>query len=482
MLTEQFRNSKKYKATSPYHTAPDTDSVNYLTDLNFVQTESAKNFFLPENRPIGYRLFAEAANKAGGVISLKHFVKNIFIISDPLIAKELLTTHASKLVRKGIMNNLLRTHIGDSVLTLSGKEWLPLRQAINPSLTDSAVTSYLPSIINSFAKRMDHWLDQSRSKQIAIDQVEIYTTLYYVVSKLLFGVRFDKEDIDKLIEYDFSMFSLWRELAPRIISPPSWVPLTLENRIKRLTVKTDKILQEYLVKFQEHSESRQSNYCILTSVIAGESTKNRCPLRFNHKKPIDLIKTLFYAATFTTALTLEWALRILSTREDLWETIKTEIDTLVADDLSIINAMPNLIKTKAFVLEVARLYSVLPSVFKTASSDINFSLGFIPRGSAVITSIHGIHTNSLYWEDPFAIKLDRFILNGFTPEAYWPFSLGANSCPGRTLALSELVAALALIVRRFNILSQPNLSLEGGCEGQVLKPLYPGNYLFEPRH
>lgn len=446
-----------------------------------MQAESANNFFLPNNRPIRYRLFAKAANKAGGAISFKHFGKNIFIISDPLIAKELLTTHTSKLVRKGIINNLLRTLMGDSVLTVSGKEWLALRQAINPSLTDSAVTSYLPSIINSYAKKMDQWLDQSRSKEIAIDQAEIFATLYFVVSKLLFGVRFENEDIDQLIEYDLAVFSLMGEFAPRIISYPSWVPLTSKNRIKRLTLKTEKILQGYLVKFQMHSESRQSNSCILASVIAGESTKNRCPLQFKHKKQIDLVKTLFYAATLTTASTLEWALKILSSRQDLWETIKAEIDTFVTDDASIISAMPSLIRTKAFVLEVARLYSVVPSVVKTAASDINFSKGFIPRGSLVNISIHGIHTNPLYWEDPLAIKLDRFMLNSFFPDAYWPFSLGAHSCPGRTLALSELVAALALIVRRFNILSQPNLSLEGSCDSILINPLYPDNYLFEPR-
>ena len=138
-------------------------------------------------------------------------------------------------------------------------------------------------------------------------------------------------------------------------------------------------------------------------------------------------------------------------------------------------------KTRAFVLEVMRCYPAVPSILKEAVSDISCSFGVIPKGSAVIVSIHGIHTNPLYWQNPAEFSMDRFELNASHHETFWTFGLGSHACPGRMLAISEVMIVIALLVRRFCVVSQPSMSLDVNCPSIFLEPMDNQAFLLKPR-
>ena len=141
-----------------------------------------KEIFSPRNRPVRYQRFAEAANEAGGVVWIKFLKKKILVVSDPLVAKELYTKHAAGLTRSGISNKIVEHMIGRSVLTVNGDEWIHLRQDINPSLSDSAVDTYLPLIVDSYIRRFDKWVDGLSSRIISIPPKELFANSYYVKS------------------------------------------------------------------------------------------------------------------------------------------------------------------------------------------------------------------------------------------------------------------------------------------------------------
>ena len=443
---------------------------------------SAAEICTKKNRPIRYQLFGEAANEAGGVVWMKYLRKKILVISDPLIAKELYTKHSSCLIRSGISNGLMKSMIGSSVLTVDGEEWLHLRQDINPSLNDASVDAYLPAIIETYSRHFDKWFERVSSDPVSIYAKDFLQGSYFVKSKLIFGECFSEEEATILTDNDTACLSFLAKIAPSGLNLPSWVPFSAKYSLKKLNGISARILIKYLDGYLDRSSNGMVSNCILDSIYKERLTRGRCPLQFGQQKQIDLIKTLFYSATATTSMTILWALRILSSKPQVFEIIKNEIDSLFIDPSSLLEVFPLMHKTRAFVLEVLRIYPSVPSVLKEASSDIRSSIGVIPKGSAVIVSLHGIHMNPLYWDDPSEFRLERFELNASHHETFWTFGgLGSHACPGKTLAVSELIIVLALVVRRFSVVFQPSIDLNGNCESVLLGPIDNQAILLEPR-
>ena len=446
------------------------------------QFVNAAEIFAKKNRPIRYQLFGEVANEAGGVIWMKYFRKKILVISDPLIAKELYTKHSSSLIRSGISNGIMKWMMGSSVLTIDGEEWLHLRQDINPSLNDASVDSYLPAIVETYARYFNKRLEQASSDAVSIYAKDFLKGSYFVKSKLIFGECFSEEEVTMLVDNDTACFSFLAKIAPSGLNIPSWVPFSAKYSLKKLNGISARIFTKYLDDYLNRSSNGMASNCILDSIYKERLTRGRCPLQFGQQKKIDLIKTLFYSSTATTSTTILWALRILSSKPQVLEIIKDEIDSLFIYTSSLLEVFPLMHKTRAFVLEVLRIYPSVPSVLKEASCDISSSIGVIPKGSAVIVSLHGIHMNPLYWDDPSEFRLERFELNASHHETFWTFGgLGSHACPGKMLAVSELIIVLALILRRFSVVFQPSIDLNGYCESVLLGPIDNQAILLEPR-
>ena len=64
-----------------------------------------------------------------------------------------------------------------------------------------------------------------------------------------------------------------------------------------------------------------------------------------------------------------------------------------------------------------------------------------------------IHKNGDYWEDPETFNPDRWMVEGFEPKKYSfiMFGGGLRICPGRKLAMIELVSLMVLLNRKYEI-------------------------------
>ncbi|GBB84830.1 hypothetical protein RclHR1_01140019 [Rhizophagus clarus] len=76
-----------------------------------------------------------------------------------------------------------------------------------------------------------------------------------------------------------------------------------------------------------------------------------------------------------------------------------------------------------------------------------------PANTHVRISIDAIHHNNEYWEDPENFNPDRWMVEGFEPKknSFITFGGGLRVCPGRKLAMVELVSLMALLFRKYEI-------------------------------
>ena len=113
-----------------------------------------------------------------------------------------------------------------------------------------------------------------------------------------------------------------------------------------------------------------------------------------------------------------------------------------------------------------RLYPPAHTVVRKASKATEL-LGYpVDEGRIVAVNIWGVHHRPDVWPDPFRFDPDRFGAAGLRgPNAaagsegrrssytHVPFGGGPRACIGEHLAMAELVAAVAAVLRRYRLVS-----------------------------
>ena len=76
-----------------------------------------------------------------------------------------------------------------------------------------------------------------------------------------------------------------------------------------------------------------------------------------------------------------------------------------------------------------------------------------PGGTVFQVNSVSIHKHGDYWEDPETFNPDRWMVEGFEPKKYSfiMFGGGLRICPGKRLAMIELICLVVLLNRKYEI-------------------------------
>jgi cytochrome P450 len=100
---------------------------------------------------------------------------------------------------------------------------------------------------------------------------------------------------------------------------------------------------------------------------------------------------------------------------------------------------------------------------------------FLPKGVTVGTGVYSVHHNANVFPDPFNFDPERWLpksrrSNPHRPrgilDACVPFSLGSRSCVGKSLAIQEVMLAMAMVLYNMEFRTvEKECSLSGGRLG-----------------
>ncbi|EXX75288.1 sterol 14-demethylase [Rhizophagus irregularis DAOM 197198w] len=157
-----------------------------------------------------------------------------------------------------------------------------------------------------------------------------------------------------------------------------------------------------------------------------------------------------------TANMLSFIIYYISRNPDVKKKMLKEIDSIFQDD----KIRPitkddyySLSYCEAIVKEVARILPAMRSFSRYTNKSDKIAGYQWPAGITFIIDIKAIHNKDDYWEEPNRFNPDRWMVENFEPKknSFIMFGGGLRSCPGRKLAMIELVCTMVLLFRKYDI-------------------------------
>ncbi|KAK0634284.1 cytochrome P450 [Bombardia bombarda] len=119
---------------------------------------------------------------------------------------------------------------------------------------------------------------------------------------------------------------------------------------------------------------------------------------------------------------------------------------------------------RACIDEAMRMSPAIPSLLprRVLRGGVDIANHYFPEGTDLSVSAYAIHHNEDYFENSFEYLPERWLSGGgdgskqsAPTSAYTPFSIGPFGCPGRSLAIKELLVTIARIVFMYDIRLTP---------------------------
>uniref|UniRef100_A0A667Z341 Cytochrome P450, family 4, subfamily T, polypeptide 8 n=1 Tax=Myripristis murdjan TaxID=586833 RepID=A0A667Z341_9TELE len=138
--------------------------------------------------------------------------------------------------------------------------------------------------------------------------------------------------------------------------------------------------------------------------------------------------------------------------------------------------------TTMCIKESLRLYPPVPGIARKITKPLTFFDGRTAAAghcSLVGTSVYGIHRNATVWENPNVFDPLRFLpenVSSRSPHAFVPFSAGPRNCIGQTFAMNEMKVVIALTLRRYQLIEDPDRKGLGADSKPVVLNLESGGH------
>ncbi|POG67647.1 cytochrome P450 [Rhizophagus irregularis DAOM 181602=DAOM 197198] len=194
----------------------------------------------------------------------------------------------------------------------------------------------------------------------------------------------------------------------------------------------------------------------------------------------------FLGGTDTTANTISFVIYYIAHNPDVKKKMIEEIDRIFQGDKTrpiTENDFQKLKYCEAIAKEVSRVFTVVPTILRSINKPDEIAGYKWPAGTMFRINADAIHYNKDYWEDSDKFNPDRWLVEGSESKklSFLMFGGGLRICPGRKLAMIELVCLIALLYRKYEIdlvdMNAPLKVVSGGVTActELLVEIKPRN-------
>jgi cytochrome P450 len=363
----------------------------------------------------------------------------------------------------------LRILGGDGLFTAYNDEphWRLAHTLLMPAFTQSAMRRYhsvMVDVGNELVALWDGHAQAGTTADVPADTTRMtLETIGRCGAEYSFGA-FESERIHPFVEHMIAALRgcdklgvFWETYLPKFVAN------IYERRVRRHAGVLHSIADEIVAKRRAEGLGRHDDLLeiMLTPGQDGALVLDEPNIRYQ------LINFLV-AGHETTSGALSFALYFLSMNPDVFVRARAEVDEVWGDRVRPeFEQVAKLRYVRRVLDESLRLLPTVPGYYRAAREDTLLAGTYrIRKGEWVLALTGSLHQDPR-WTGPGLRSVDEFDPDRFAPEQvkarpghlYKPFGTGERSCIGRQFALHEAVLVLGTLIRRYDLVPDPDYSL-----------------------
>ncbi len=401
---------------------------------------------LPELRTTPLK-FLEKVASYGDIVPMRILMTTAYLLNHPAHVEHVLQKNYRN-YRKTPMVGKLKPFMGEGLLVSEGELWTRQRKLIQPSFLKERVDALAGRMTDVIQTHLKPWETRAQTGEPF--------NLSWDISALTLEIAFQTM-FDTGLGADAQGFKEAMVIAHDVTADRVWNLTTITEKIPTKRNRQDNEAIAYLrgvctrIIAERRASSRRSDDLLSILMDARDADTNEV---MSEQQLRDEVMTLMIAGHDTTATMVAWALVMLKQQPAFLEKLRDEVDEVLAGRIPEAGDMKTLDFTKRVVQEVARLRPSIWWFARVAINDDNIAGQPIKAGTTVFISQYLIHTHPHVWDDPEKFDPDRFLPEntaGRSKFAYFPFGAGPRICVGGGFAMMEMVFALSMILRRYDL-------------------------------
>lgn len=412
---------------------------------------------------------SKVVNKLGGVCAVDSFGYRTVIVSDAQLIKEINDeAHFEKNVGQFLKS--LKPIGGDGLFTVDNDnpKWRTAHRILAPAFIKDALIKYQAPILGA-ANEIAMILDQAASEEEWVDIPKLLTRLTIeIIGRVGFNYSFgpltdDAEFISVLLT---ELGYAGRKTAILPWFEKVFTPKRVAQHQANISYLRD--TAQEIFEYRKSKEQDSAGENLLSALLQGANNQHETALSDDDIK--DQMLTFLLAGSHTSANALAFCLHYLSQNPTILQKARQEIVALNPEEKLVpwpqFSELGKLRYLRCIIDESLRLWPPIPGYLRQAKHDITIGNGrfkFCQNDSAIVLVLAAHRDEKTWGHDAAQFYPERFLLKNdsrCTDRVFRPFGTGPRSCIGRQLAYQEMLTTLAIILKRFDLESDPSYKLQ----------------------
>jgi cytochrome P450 len=321
-------------------------------------------------------------------------------------------------------------------------------------------------------------------------RMDIYLSVSNVMSTILFGEKFNRNDPDFIgMMKMFQMAGRIGVTSMRVVFAP--IPPGIFKFMQSATSSAEEFIVNKL-KEQKKSYDPEKLRGMADSLLKAFSEIDdfeKQTLGLTEKLIVEGIVQESMAATMQVVPIIVWTLLYMIAYPDIQAQVQQEMDRVIGKEQALgYDQRAKLTFTQACIYEILRHAAYFPTALPhSPTRDTSINGYFIPKGTPVYANLYSLTRDTRYWQEPEKFNPHRFLsktgeIREDLLDKYYPFSLGKRRCIAEHLSRMEIFLFFGNLMHRCSFAKVPGakLSFENQTGG-VTMPKKHYQVIVKPR-
>jgi cytochrome P450 len=354
------------------------------------------------------------------------------VLSDPAEIKELFTAPADVL-HPGAGARVLEPVVGpNSVILLDEADHLEQRRLLLPAFHGERMQRMTEVMVRMTDAELDGW---PTGEPVALHPRLQGLTLEIILRSVFglgVGPRLDR--LRALLGEVLSSAESPLSVVPALQRALRWTPTQ-----RRFGAAHRRVDAELFALIAERRADPDPDADDVLAMLLQARHEDGSPMSDGELR--DELVTALVAGHETTASQLAWALERLAQEPEVTARLLAELDEGSGDAY-----------LSATITEILRLRPVLPNAEpRLTMREVTIGGFTYPPGVVLLASAYLVHHDPALYEEPYAMRPERFLDEPPGTYTWIPFGGGRRRCLGAPFAIQEMKIVLAAVLRRFEM-------------------------------